>query len=808
MNNDYIFLPHELEHLSYLKDNAAECALFLKKDESFPLKEATKITLIGNGVRHTIIGGTGSGAVNVRYKENVEEAFLNAGFEILSEDWLDKYDKVYEQNQIDNIKRIKKEAKELHVMAASYAFGINARESEYEFPILGDHEVAIYVLSRNAGEGADRRLEKGDVYLTDSEIRDILILNRTYKKFMLVLNVPGVVDLTPIMEVNNILLISQLGSLTGDILVNIVLGKLNPSGKLTTTWASVKDYPYINTPIDADECLYKEGIYVGYRYFESAKKDVLFPFGFGLGYSPFEYKVVDISNLKDKITLKVNVTNKGLLPGKEVIQAYISGPSIRPSLELVAFKKTNLIEPKKSEEIELSFSLNEFPRYDESLQAYVLDKGNYVLRVGNSSKNLKDITNIVLNDNVIIRQVKNVFNKPPFEDLKIDRIPYKGNTSFPNISLTKDDFISTKVEYTGKYKIEIPEEVKRLTTDELILLCLGDYKTGVEGIIGQSCSLVLGGAGETTLRVEALKDALSMVDGPAGLRLIREYIVNSKGAYPTVSDSIMDVIKNYIPKPIAYFISPKRNLKKKGSVVIQIATAIPIATALAQSFSEDFISGCGRLVKEEMEIYGVDIWLAPALNIHRSILCGRNFEYYSEDPLVSAFAASLITKAVQENKNKAVTVKHFACNNQETNRTNNNSIVSERAMREIYLLGFEKTIKWSSPLSIMTSYNLVNGIHASEHSGLIVDILRNEWGYKGLIMTDWINSGQVYRKGNKYPAAFASHNVKNGTDISMPGNKVDIKNIKYALKNGYLSREDLKLPAAIVYNFVKTLKSE
>ena len=806
MNKNYDFLPHEKAHLDFLKDNAFECALFLKKDDSFPLEKECEVALIGNGVRHTIIGGTGSGAVNVRYVENVEQAFLNEGFSISSTSWLDSYDKIYELNEKEFIKRIKKEAKEHHTIAASYAIGKIPPEREYEFPIIGNHEVAIYVLSRNAGEGADRNLTKGDIYLSDTEIRDILLLNRTYKKFVLVLNTPGVIDLSPVLEVKNILLISQLGSLTGQLIVDILLGRRNPSGKLTTTWANIKDYPYIDTPINEDECLYKEGIYVGYRYFESAQKEVLFPFGFGLSYSTFDNKVLEVNNDKDNIILKVKVTNRGLLPGKEVIQAYLSGNKNRESLFLVAYTKTSEIKNKESEIIELKFSLSDFARYDTNKEAYVIDEGNYVVKVGNSSKNLKDVVNISVKETVIIKQVRNVFKKPDFKDLDIKREYQKVKTSFEDIVLDSSSFTSTIVEYTGKYKVQIPEVIKNLSIDELILMCLGDYKEGINGIIGQSCSLVMGGAGETTLRVESVPNAVSMVDGPAGLRLVKEYVLNDKGAFPLTSDSIWEVLEKYLPKALTYFLSPERNKKKKGSKVVQVATALPIATALAQSFNLDFIKGCGRLVKEEMEIYNVDVWLAPGVNIHRSILCGRNFEYYSEDPLVAGLCASALINGVQENSKKATTIKHYASNNQETNRINNNSIVSERAMREIYLPAFNRAIRYSNPRSIMTSYNLVNGIHASEHSGLIVDILRNEWGYEGLIMTDWIASGQEYKKGNKYPASFASRNIKNGNDICMPGSKADIKDIKNKLKSGYITREDLELSATIVFNFINGIK--
>ena len=239
MKTNYNYLPHEYNHLLYLKEQAYECALFLKRENNvFPIKKASAVYLVGNGVRHTVIGGTGSGAVNVRYLENVEEAFINAGFTITSKAWLDAYDKVNDKKEKDFIAEVKKEAKEHHTIAAAYSMGKIAPECEYDIPLEYNGDIAIYVLSRNAGEGADRKLIKGDIYLTDTEVRDILELNKHFKKFVLVLNVPGYIDLSPVLEVSNILLISQLGSLTGDILAQIILGKKNPCGKLASTWGN------------------------------------------------------------------------------------------------------------------------------------------------------------------------------------------------------------------------------------------------------------------------------------------------------------------------------------------------------------------------------------------------------------------------------------------------------------------------------------------------------------------------------------------------------------------------------------------
>ncbi len=807
MNKNYNYLPHELNHLNYLKEHAYECALFLKYDgTSFPLKKPGDIYLVGSGVRHTIIGGTGSGAVNVRYKENIEQAFINAGFSISSTDWLDKYDELRVESELKFVEEVKKEAKEHHTIAATYSMGKCTPEREYDLPLLNKGEVAIYVLSRNAGEGSDRRLRKGDVYLTDTEIRDILYLNSHFKKFMLVLNVPSVIDLEPVLEVKNILLLSQLGSLTGHILTDIVLGYKNPCGKLTDTWARIKDYSYIDTPIDDDECLYSEGIYVGYRYFDSKRIEPLFPFGFGLSYSNFKYQFSGYYYQDDRITVKVKVTNKGPYPGKETIQLYLSGKKEGPYQELVSFNKTQILEVNKSEELNIYFDLHEFASYSESLHSYVLFKGDYVIKIGTSSRDTIDVLNVHLEDDIKVKEVRNVFNAPKIDEFSFDFKPIKLDPYLPTIILNKSNFKTTVVDYFINNSQPVLDKIKEMKNLDLILLSLGDYKTGVKGLIGQSCSLIVGGAGETTLRVNGVDTALNMVDGPAGLRITQQYILNKKGAYPLVEDSLWIELKKYLPLIITKIMSNKNNHKKKGSIIDQIATALPIATALAQSFNPGFIFGCGRLVKEEMQLYGIDIWLAPAMNIHRSILCGRNFEYYSEDPFVSAVCASNMVNAVQENKTKVVTLKHFALNNQENNRINNNSIASERTIREIYLRGFEKAIKWSKPKTIMASYNLINGEHASSSSALLIDVLRKEWNYSGLVMSDWIASGQTYKKGNKYPASYASKNIKNGVNICMPGNKKDIKDIKTALKEGYLGRDELEANASFVYQFIVDIK--
>ncbi len=802
-------LPHEIEHYNTLDSLATECTLFFKRDKSFPISKPCKVALFGPGARHTVKGGTGSGDVNSHFFANIEDELELQGFTITSKKWLDAYDEIRLENEKAFVKRVKKEAKQKKLSVPSYSVGQSAPECEYDLPLDEyDGDICLYILSRVSGENSDRKLEKGDIYLTDTEIRDILYLNSKFEKIMLVLNVPGVVDISPILEVSNIFYLSQLGVVTSSTLVNVVLGKTNPSGKLATTWAKPEDYPFFNEFGDKDDTRYKEGIYVGYRYFSSKNVEPLFPFGYGLSYSDFEYEFTDAKYDKGCCKIKVKVDNVSDFAGKEVVQLYLSckGRIDTPRLILVAFKKTDEIKAHKYQELELEFNLKDFPIFDESRRAYIIQEGTYVIRGGNSSNSLTDIAKFVIEKDIVIKEVEPIFDKPDFEDLVIPSSEALDAIKVKSIKVDESDFLSKNDKITSKFAVKITGFINSLTLDEIILLNLGDYKEGIQGMIGQTGSLVPGGAGETTLRIKSLPHSLSMADGPAGLRLIPEYKVNHKGTYNLVEDSIWKSIKPYLPGIITKLMDVKKNRKKEGSVIYQYCTALPIASALSQSWNSDLLFKIGRLVQEEMKIYDVDIWLAPGMNIHRHILCGRNFEYYSEDPLLSSMCASYVVKGVQTNSDRKCVVKHFACNNQEINRFNSNSIVSERALREIYLLNFEKAIKESEPSAVMTSYNLINGVHTSESLNLLLNVLRNEWGYRGLVMTDWVVTGQINDKSSKHPYIHASKCLSNGVNICMPGSKKDIKDIKRALKRGDISIEQLKENASLVYQYIEGIK--
>ena len=805
-DDDIEIQEYEKKHIEVMRNNSAECTLFLKKDSSFPLKKPGKVVLIGAGARETTKGGTGSGDVESRYYTTCEEGLENAGFEIVSKDWLDEFPKFKQARHKDFVEYIYRIAEKYDSNAGHISFGAVEPEREYDLPLeFEDADAAFYVVSRNSGEGEDRRLVKGDIYLTDSEIRDILELNKNYDKFMLVLNVAGVVDLSPVKKVKNILLLSQLGVVTGDIFADIVLGKVNPSGKLSTTWASVKDYRYIEQFGGIDNTRYLEGVYVGYRFFDSAKVKPLFPFGYGLSYTDFKIEYLGINNKKDVFTVRVKVTNVGKVAGKEVVQIYLS-PSQnnkdKPYQSLVAFQKTPLLKPEEKTELNITFKLSDSARYDEDTAQYILDKGYYIIRMGNAANRTMEVAYATLPENVVTEVLKNVGGKPDFKDFK-PTIKYEDDlTDLEEIVLKKDDFTKKRVDYDN-YHINFNQKLMSFSDAELARMCVCDFRnTGEEPHEVH----LQGEAGETVLALDKIDKYLVLADGPAGIRIIKKYGIDEKGVYRLCDNQMGMRNKDYLSEEEWKKVDTlENNLDRKGKVYYQYATAIPTATALGQSFNEKLLEIVGDVVGNEMDIFKVNLWLAPGLNIHRNILNGRNFEYYSEDPLLSGKMAAAITRGVQKHKNRATTIKHFACNGQEMDRFNSNSLLSERALREIYLKGFKIAIDESKPYTLMTSYNLINGKHSSERRDLLVDVIRIEWGYTGLIMSDWYTSNQVKIGLANHPAQHAVPNILGGNNLQMGGGKNDYDLIMKSVQEGEITTSNLLECASKVYDTIELL---
>ncbi|MBO5999395.1 MAG: glycoside hydrolase family 3 C-terminal domain-containing protein [Lachnospiraceae bacterium] len=837
LNSNQEIQPFETEHRAILRAMAPECTVLLKSNGDFPLDKPCPVALYGSGARHTVMGGTGSGEVNTRTFVNVEQGLKDAGFTITTSEWLDAYDAVLDKAHENFILGIKESAKKKHTLAILEGMGKVMPLPEYDLPLSQTgSDTAVYVLSRISGEGADREPVPGDILLSRSELRDILTLHKLYRRFLLVLNTSGPVDLSPLEAVDNILILSQLGIDTGAVLADLLLGRSYPSGKLTTTWTAWEDYCRTGEFGNADDTCYYEDVYVGYRYFDSVGKEPLFPFGFGLGYTTFNYSFRDVraEHADDRITVFAAVKNTGTFAGRETLQLYVSPPALTqdmPYQTLAAFAKTKELSPGGSTEVELSFCLSDLASYDDKNACWFLDKGDYLLRLGTDSRDT-DICAVVWlggEGRIILRQSRNVLGDPGFAPWK----PEKGqdglsaNSAVPDnvpvLSMDAESFSAVCTDPDGAadgradsaadpaLEKQLAERIAGLSDKELAYLNIGAFSDApsVVSLIGSAGKKVAGAAGESTGKLaDKGIPSLVMSDGPAGLRLSPVYFTDKKGVH-----SLADPI----PKSMLEFFSPLQKTilslfkTKPGKDAVlheQYAAAIPIGTAIAQSWDPALAEACGDIVGDEMERFGVHLWLAPALNIHRDIRCGRNFEYYSEDPLVSGIFSAAITRGVQKHPGCGVTIKHYAANNQEFNRYNNNSRVSERAMREIYLRGFEICVRLSQPIALMTSYNLLNGTHTSEHRGLIEDILRQEFGFKGIVMTDWVTARGVLSKGAKYAPPRASKIAAAGGDLAMPGEKEDYKDILNALKDGSLDRKQLETNALRVAALAVKMNAE
>ena len=480
----------------------------------------------------------------------------------------------------------------------------------------------------------------------------------------------------------------------------------------------------------------------------------------------------------------------------------------KPWQELVGFAKAKQLKKNKTDTVKIEFDICDFASYDEENSSYILESGQYILRFGTSSIDNDPVAILNLKKDVCTKRVRPIINKIYFDEKKYPRADR--NEDLSNVPKYELDLASVKTEeFEYDKEIEIPEEVSKLSNEELAYLCVGSFSKGIMSVVGNASKSVAGAAGETTCKlVDKGIRPLIMADGPAGLRLSRDYFIDKKGVHAIgggmIPENVLDALNPILKKLVLFFVGNK-NPGKGIEIKHQHCTALPIGTAIAQSWNVEYARELGKIVGEEMERFGIDLWLAPALNIHRSVLCGRNFEYFSEDPLISGKMAAAITKGVQSIKNKGVTIKHYAANNQELNRYFNNSIISERTLREIYLKGFSICIKEADPLALMTSYNLINDVHTAENKNLIDEYLRTENGFNGIVMTDWII--RMNNFGTKHQETRADKAVMAGNDIFMPGRQKDFDCIIKALEEGRLSRKQLEADASRVYMICKRMKA-
>ncbi len=703
------------KHIALSREAAQEGIVLLKNNEKvLPLKKGCKLAVFGKAQLDYVKGGGGSGNVHCEYVRSVYEGLKLKNEKVEVFDKLSDYYKDYVETAYKNgeSKGMFDEAKiPLELLCEAKEFA----------------DTAIITINRYSGEGFDRKNDGTDTYfyLSDKEKEMVKQVCDNFEDVVVLINSGAMIDTSWFDKNDKIkaaLMIWQGGMEGGLATADILTGEVNPSGKLVDTCAeSFEDYPSSEGFYESkDYVKYTEDIFVGYRYFETVPgkdKKVVYPFGYGLSYTDFEIKNCDANIVGEKIVVTAEVINKGDKSGKEVVQVYYGAPKgkiTKAAKSLCAFEKTKLLEPGESQTVVMSFDINDMASYDDigdvKKNAYVLEEGEYKIYVGNNVRDAKEIKYIISKEKIVKQLTeyctpenlgKRLTASGEYIEVPEVKKPRKvfdcKYISKENIPENEENIKMLKSVADGE--IDIDDFISQLSEKELMGLLFGKKNRGVANTYG------IGGLKKFGV------PAVMTADGPAGVRIY-----------------------------------PKTGIK---------TTAFPVATMLACTWNTNLVERVGKAGALEMKENNMYIWLTPALNIHRSPLCGRNFEYYSEDPFVSGKMAAAMVRGIQS-QGVAATPKHFACNNKETNREASDSIVSERALREIYIKGFEICIKESSPKLIMTSYNIINGIYASENAELLTGILRNEWGYKGAVTTDWCN--------------WANHTneVIAGNDIKMP----------------------------------------
>ena len=783
-------------HIELSKEAAKEGMVLLKNENNIlPLAAGSKVALFGKGTFDYVKGGGGSGDVTVAYIRNLYEGLKLQKekisiFEELCDYYRNDIKKQYAAGAVPGMTIEPDVPAELLSKAQAYTDTAIISICRYSGEgwdrksVIDPNNKALWDYEREMTEKSAELFKDGDFCLSVKEKEMIDTVKASFKNVIVILNVGGMVDTSWFAyddQIQSALLALQGGMEGGLAAAELLVGDGNPSGKTVDTFAkSLDDYPSTyNFHESRDYVDYTDDIYVGYRYFETipgAAEKVVYPFGYGLSYTTFDVETVsagvvnsNCTSETNKLYAKVRVTNTGKFSGKEVVQVYIAKPQGKlgkPAKELAAFEKTRELQPGESQLMILTWEINDMASYDDlgkvKKSAYVLEAGSYDIYVGTS---VRDVTkadySYILNHDVITEQlsaklVPTSLPKRMLADGSYEALPQSepvdtDYSAIGNIDPSLTEGVAPcqrAIPYfrfadgmakNGSHdimdvvegRITLDEFVSELSIDELIHLLGGQPNTGVANTFG------LGNLPEYGV------PSVMTADGPAGLRLNIGCTVNT--------------------------------------------TAWPCATLLACTWNPALVWQVGKAGAKEVKENNLAVWLTPAVNIHRNPMCGRNFEYYSEDPLIAGKMGAAMVKGIQS-QHIAASVKHFTANNKETNRKNSDSRVSERALREIYLKGFEIIVKEAQPWTIMSSYNAVNGHRTSESYELLTDILRGEWGFQGMVTTDWWTCGEHYKE------------IKAGNDLKMATGYPE--RVKKAMEMGLLGRQELEQSARRVLELI------
>lgn len=804
------YTPEEQQRIAVGRTIAQEGMVLLENNGALPLDAEAKVALLGVGQLGFLHGGSGSGGTVANYVIKMPEAMKNAGAHV-DKDLLAAYTDYCTAEQ----KKVEQEPPHMR------------RGTIPEMPIAVEtlraagmrNDAAVITLSRLAGEGRDRKLEPGDYYLADGEHALLAAAKACFSKVIVVLNICGIIDMEWVdtYQPDAVLLAWIPGQEGASAVADILMGHVNPSGHLTDTiakaWKDIPSSENFGAWADGFELYtgdenqipywggvgnhemvpvgktvvrpvgnrryteYQEGLYVGYRYFATFGVPVRYPFGYGLSYTAFQREAQNFEQTEGGVAFAVTVTNTGTVAGKDVVQIYFHGaeePLERPDRELVAFQKTKLLQPGESQQIVFTLPMRALAVYNEEKAAWMLQTGENTLYLGGNALENKAFA-VFETQEMILEQVSNQvalrhtrplnqLSKRDPEGTRPVAPPIQANSAEQHGSQKKNDYTwpvmptaQTKYQLSdvkaGKCTME--EFVQQAEDFELIVLLVGANLTNLSAVetmdkdameklhpedmekmtqLGPLSECIPGMNGYTATISRMGIPTITMADGPAGI----------PGGKPN-------------------------------------KLAFPTATITACTFSTELAEKMGEAFGADAAERKVDVWLAPSMNIHRNPLAGRNYEYYAEDPVVSGKIAAAIIRGAQKYP-VSTCVKHFAANNQETSRWDkDDSVMTERVLREIYLRGFEIAVKEGNPHSMMTSYNPLNGKQTATNRELLVHILRDEWGFDGFVVTDW--------EGD---TGLAVECIQAGNDLLMPGFPGMVDWLHKKVQDGTLERKSLE----------------
>ena len=806
------YTKEEQARIALGRQVAAEGMVLLENNGALPLRQGTRVALFGVGQIGFLHGGSGSGSTFADYVVKLPEAMENAGASV-DQTVLAEYTDYCAAEQ----KKVEKEPPHM-------------RRGTIDELVLPDtvikaaaerNDAAVVSFARLAGEGRDRKLEKGDYYLTDEEHALLRSLRSHFKTVIVLLNICGTIDMNWVetYRPDAVLMVWIPGQEGADAAADILMGHVNPSGRLTDTiaknWKDIPSSENFGAWADGFEAYtgdesqipywggvgnhemvpvgqtvvrpvgnrryteYQEGLYVGYRYFSSFGVEPAYPFGYGLSYTTLERRAHGFRQTDSGIECSVTVTNTGTVPGKEVVQIYLHGaeePLERPDRELIAFSKTQELQPGESETLDFSVDYRSFAVYSEERAAWMLQKGVNTLYLGGDSLHNAEFARFDTEE-TLLEQVSNrvtpahhtrplnVLSKRDPEGTKPLAPPVSANSGEKHGSMKEDSFTWPEVPDTeGRWKlrdvkdgrVSMEQFVKQLSDFELVVLLIGANLSKISAVETMDREMMADMPPEPPERMTQLGELSEYVPGMSGYTAaIKRFGIPTI----TMSDGPAGI----------------------GGGAKKCKLAFPTATITACTFNTELAEALGDALGGEAEDRKVDVWLAPAFNIHRNPLAGRNYEYYSEDPLVSGKIAAAVVRGAQKHP-VSTCLKHFAANNQETSRWDkDDSVMTERTLREIYLKGFEIAVKEGDPHCLMTSYNPLNGRQTATHRELLQNILREEWGFDGFVVTDW--------EGD---TGLAVECIQAGNDLLMPGFPGMTDWLYRRVRDGKLARTDLE----------------